>query len=165
MHVEGAFQVRRDRQSVYAFFTDAHRLVDCIDDPHTLEVADATHFSGTVTTGVAFIRGTFRVKGEYTERTEPERVVAQVHGGGLGSGLDATISTQLVETGGVTTVRWATDLTFSGPIASIGERIVRSTVDKKTQGVFERARKMLESGATTGSARSASPRRANGPLS
>ena len=146
MHVEGAFEVRRDRQSVYAFFTDAHRLVDCIDDPHTLEVADATHFSGTVTTGVAFIRGTFRVKGEYTERAGPERVVARVHGNGLGSGLDATISTQLAEADGITTVRWTTDLTFSGPIASIGERIVRGTVDKKTQGVFERARQRLESG-------------------
>ena len=64
MHVEGAFEVRRDRQSVYAFFTDAHRLLDCIDDPRTLGVADSTHFSGTVTTDVAFVRGPFRVKGE-----------------------------------------------------------------------------------------------------
>jgi uncharacterized protein len=147
MHVEGAFEVRRDRPNVYSFFIDARRLVDCIDDPHTVEVADETHFSGTVTTGVAFIRGTFRMKGTYTERTAPERVVAQVHGGGLGSGLDATIATQLHEANGVTTVRWSADLTFSGPIASIGERVVRSTVDKKTQGLFERARQTLESGA------------------
>ena len=146
MHVEGAFEVRRDRQSVYAFFTDAHRLVDCIDDPHTLEVADSTHFSGNITTGVAFIRGTFHVKGEYAERAGPERILARVHGNGLGSGLDATISTQLAEADGITTVRWTTDLTFSGPIASIGERIVRGTVDKKTQGLFERARQRLESG-------------------
>jgi len=147
MHVEGAFAVRRDRQSVYAFFTDARRLVDCVDDPHTVEVADATHFSGTVTTGVAFIRGTFRISGEYTERVGPERVVARLHGAGLGSGLDATITTELVEASGTTGVRWKADLTFSGPIASIGERIVRGTVDKKTQGLFERARQTLESGA------------------
>jgi len=148
MHVEGAFSVRRDRQSVYAFFVDARRLVDCIDDPHTVEVADETHFSGTVTTGVAFIRGTFRMSGEYTVRAVPDRVVARVHGGGLGSGLDATIATELAERDGVTTVRWMADLTFSGPIASIGERVVRGTVDKKTQGLFERARQTLESGAT-----------------
>jgi len=146
MHVEGAFTVRRDRLSVYAFFIDARRLVDCLDDPHTVEVADETHFSGTVTTGVAFIRGTFRVSGEYTVRAGPERVVAQLHGAGLGSGLDATIATELAEANGVTTVRWKADLTFSGPIASIGERIVRGTVDKKTQGLFERARQKLEAG-------------------
>jgi uncharacterized protein len=147
VHVEGAFSVRRDRQSVYAFFIDARRLVDCIDDPHTVEVTDATHFSGTVTTGVAFIRGTFRMSGEYTMRAGPERVVARIHGGGLGSGLDATIATEFVEVNGVTTVRWMADLTFSGPIASIGERVVRGTVDKKTQGLFERARQTLEAGA------------------
>jgi uncharacterized protein len=148
MHVEGSFEVRRDRESVYGFFLDARRLVDCIDDPHTVAVADATHFSGTITTGVAFIRGTFRMNGEYTERVRPERFIARVHGGGLGSGLDATIAAELTEGAGTTTVRWKADLTFSGPIASIGERIVRSTVDKKTQALFERARQTLESGSS-----------------
>jgi uncharacterized protein len=144
MHTEGSFQVRRDRESVYAFFLDARRLVDCLDDPHTVQVEDETHFSGTITTGVAFIRGTFRMTGEYTVRETPGRVVAKLHGSGLGSGLDATISTLLDEANGVTTVRWTADLTFSGPVASMGERIVRSTVDKKTQSLFDRARKELE---------------------
>lgn len=144
MHVEGQFEVRRDRATVFAFFTDAKKLVDCLDDPHTVEVQDPTHFSGTITTGVAFIRGTFRMAGEYTERTPPSHVVAKLHGAGLGSGLDAVISTELGEASGVTTVRWSADLTLSGPIASVGERVVRSTVDKKTQGLFDRAREHLE---------------------
>ena len=147
MHVEGSFEVRRDRESVFAFFTDARQLVDCLDDPHTIEVPDETHFSGTITTGVAFIRGTFRLSGEYTARERPARVVAKLHGGGLGSGLDASISTTLEEASGATTVRWTADLTFSGPIASMGERVVRGTVDKKTQAMFERARQRLESPA------------------
>ncbi|MGD0250997.1 MAG: carbon monoxide dehydrogenase subunit G [Thermoplasmata archaeon] len=144
MHVEGTFQVRRDRAGVFAFFTDARRLVDCLDDPHTVEIQDETHFSGTVTTGVAFIRGTFRITGEYTTREPLNRVVAKLHGSGLGSGLDATISTTLEEANGVTTVRWTADMTFSGPVASMGERVVRGTVDKKTQSLFERARQRLE---------------------
>jgi uncharacterized protein len=145
MHVEGSFAVRRDRESVFGFFTDARQLVDCLDDPHTVEVQDETHFSGTITTGVAFIRGTFRMVGVYSARERPNRVVAKLHGAGLGSGLDATISTTLEEANGVTTVRWAADLTLSGPIASMGERVVRGTVDKKTQALFERARQRLES--------------------
>jgi len=144
MHVEGSFSVRRDRTSVYAFFTDARRLVDCLEDLHTVDVTDARHFSGTVTTGVAFIRGTFRVNGEYTDCRVPEQVVAKIHGGGLGSGLDGVISTHLGETNGVTTVQWSADLTLSGPIATLGERIVRGTIDKKTQSLFEHARQMLE---------------------
>jgi uncharacterized protein len=147
MHVEGMFEVHRDRATVYAFFLDARRLVDCLEDPHTVEVADATHFSGTITTGVAFIRGTFRLNGEYTQREAPGRFAAKLHGGGLGSGVDATIAAEFEESQAGTTVRWKADLTFSGPIASLGERVVRGTVDKKTQGLFERARQKLESSA------------------
>ncbi len=144
MHVDGSFVVRRDAASVYAFFVDARRLVDCLDDPHTVQVEDEAHFSGTVTTGVAFIRGSFRLSGEYTVREAPTRVVAKLHGSGLGSGLDAVISTALEEANGSTSVRWSADLTFSGPIASMGERVVRSTVEKKTESLFEHARQQLE---------------------
>ncbi len=144
MIVEGSFQVRRDRESVFAFFTDARELIGCLDDPRTVEVADRTHFSGTVTTGVAFIRGTFRFSGEYRDLERPSRVVAAIHGAGLGSGLDATLATGLEESNGVTTVRWTADLAFSGPLATVGDRIVRSTVDKKTMGLFDRARQRLE---------------------
>lgn len=144
MHLEGSFEVHRDRDAVFGFFTDAHQLVGCLDDPHTVEVADPTHFTGTITTGVAFIRGTFRMSGEYLETRRPERVAAKLHGAGLGSGVDATITTDLTESAGLTTVRWVADLKFSGPVASIGERIIRSSVDKKTQGLFENARRRLE---------------------
>lgn len=144
MHVEGSFEVRRDQDTVYAFFTDARLLMDCLEDPHTVEVTDEWHFTGTVTTGVAFIRGTFRMNGEYTVRQSPDHVTAKIHGGGLGSGLDGVISTTLSEADGVTTVRWTADLTLSGPIATLGERIVRSTIDKKTQSLFDHARQTLE---------------------
>lgn len=144
MHVEGSFEVRRDREAVYAFFADARLLVDCLEDPHTVQVIDEWHFTGTMTTGVAFIRGTFRMNGEYTERQPPDRVAAKIHGGGLGSGVDGVIATNLDESAGVTTVHWTADLTLSGPIATVGERIVRGTIDKKTQGLFERARQTLE---------------------
>lgn len=147
MRVEGQFTVRRDRETVFDFFADPHRLLDCLDDPHTVEVQDPTHFSGTVTTGVAFIRGTFRMSAEFVEFARPERLVARLHGSGLGSGLDASVVTALESASDGTTVRWTADLTFSGPVASVGERVILSTVDKKTHSLFERARERLEGGS------------------
>ncbi len=146
MKVEGSFPVRRDRESVFAFFTTPRELIGCLEDPYTVEVVDPTHFSGTVTTGVAFIRGTFRFSGEYRGLERPRRVVAALHGAGLGSGLDATLATDLDVSNEGTTVRWVADLAFSGPLATVGDRIVRSTVDKKTKGLFDRARLRLEGG-------------------
>jgi len=149
MHAEGTFEVHRDRGAVFAFFTSAHDLVDCLDDPHTVEVSDPTHFLGTVTTGVAFIRGVFRMTGEYTEVRHPDRVSAKIHGTGLGSGVDAVVVTDLSEgTGGSTAVHWTADLTFSGPVATLGERVIRGTVDKKAQALFENARRRLEGGSS-----------------
>lgn len=132
---------------MFAFFTNARELVDCLDDPHTVEVADLTHFSGTVTTGVAFIRGTFRMTGEYVETRPPEHVAAKIHGVGLGSGVDASISAELSEAAGSTTVQWTAGLIFSGPVASIGDRIIRGAVDKKVQGLFDNMRRRLEAPA------------------
>jgi uncharacterized protein len=146
MHVEGSFAVRRDRGSVFDFFADPVQLVGCLDDPHTVAVVDPTHFTGTLTTGVAFIRGTFRMGGEYVENRRPDRIVAKLHGAGLGSGVDAVLATDLSDSAGSTTVHWVADLTFSGPIASVGERVIRGAVDKKTQSLFENARRKLETG-------------------
>lgn len=145
MHVEGSFEVARDRVAAYAFFADARDLIDCLDDPHTFEATDERHFVGTVTTGVAFIRGTFRMTGEYTTRQAPDRIVARVHGDGLGSGLDGEFTADLSGSATTTTVHWTADLKLSGPIATLGERIVRGTIDKKTQSLFENARRRLES--------------------
>ena len=146
MHFEGSFEVRGTAANVYAFFSDARKLVDCLDDPHTVEVIDPTHFTGTITTGVAFVRGTFRMTGEYTELHPNDRIAAKLHGGGLGSGVDGLITTSLAESSGTTSVKWTADLTLSGPVATLGERIVRNTIDKKTQALFERARERLETG-------------------
>ncbi len=69
MHVEGQFTVRAAQAQVYAFFSDPRQLLDCLDDPHTVDTAQGDQFAGTITTGVAFIRGTFRFNGRYTART------------------------------------------------------------------------------------------------
>ncbi len=111
---------------------------------------DPAHFTGTVTTGVAFIRGTFRLSIEYRELDRPARIVAQVHGSGLGIGLDASVVITFLPSDGGTTVRWSRELTFSGPVASVGERILRTTVDKKTHSLFDRAREQLEAESAGG---------------
>ncbi len=146
MHVEGNFALRCDRDRVFDFFTDPRRLLDCLDDPHGVEVTDATHFRGHVTTGVAFVRGTFQITGEFTERAPPARATVRLHGRGLGSGIDAYIMTEVTEDAGLTTVRWNADLTFTGPVAVVGERVIRGTVEQKTRALFERARERIEGG-------------------
>lgn len=144
MHVEGDFRVRATAGRVYAFFLDPVAFTDCIDDPHEFHPIDADHFEGTVTTGVAFIRGTFRVRGSYLAKTPTTALKVRLQGTGLGSGLDADLELALTDTAGETSLRWQGEVRLSGPVATLGERMVRGTVDKKAAALFENARRKLE---------------------
>ena len=143
MHVEGTFTTRAPAERVWALFRDPVAFTNCLDDPHAIHAVDATHFEGTVTTGVAFIRGTFRVRGSYVAETALAALEVKLSGTGMGSGLDADVKLTL-ETAGATTVRWSAEITLNGPVATIGERVVRGTVDKKTAALFAKAQALLE---------------------
>ncbi len=147
MQLEGTFRVSRGRTEVFAFLRDARRWVDCLDDPHTLEVQDPDHFQGTLTTGISFLRGTFRFRGEYENVIPGAQLMATVDGSGMGSGLKARLFVGLSEEGGESTVLWRADVTFFGPVATLGEGVIRRTVDRKVAGLFENARKRLEAKA------------------
>ena len=144
MHIEGDFRVRAAAGRVYAFFLDPVKFTDCLDDPHEFRSTDPDHFEGTVTTGVAFIRGTFRVRGSYLAKTPTTAIRIRLQGVGLGSGLDADLDLTLAETAGETSLHWQGEVHLSGPVATLGERMVRGTVDKKSTGLFENARRKLE---------------------
>ncbi len=145
MQLDGTFSVRSPRGRVFAFFLDPEALGTCIDDPHTIQVVDAENFKGTVKAGVGFIKGTFNWSAAVTERVPPEQARLKVHGSGMGSGFDIGALIKTREADGVTTVDWHADVVMSGPIASMGARLMQGTIDKKTSAFFENARKRLES--------------------
>ena len=146
MQVEGQFPVGASPARVFAFFADVRQLLDCLDDPHTVDSVQGDQFSGTITTGVAFIRGTFRFSGQYTEKTPDQHVTTEIRGTGLGSAVDATLSAALTPAGAGTAIAWKADIVLTGPAATLGERLIRSTIDKKASALFEKARQKLEAG-------------------
>lgn len=144
MEVDGQFPVRAAPAQVFAFFSDVRQLLDCLDDPHSVDSVQGDQFSGTITTGVAFIRGKFRFDGQYTEKTLGSRIVTRIRGSGLGNAVDATLSASLTAAGSGTTIAWHADINLTGPAASLAEHLIRSTIEKKATGLFENARRKLE---------------------
>ena len=136
--------MRASPDRVFAFLLDPHDLSSCIDDEHTIEVVDADHFRGTVRSGVGFIKGTFSWSAAVTERTPPSRARLKVHGSGMGSGFDITATMGVSKDEGTTLIRWSAEVVMSGPIASLGARLLSGTVDKKSEAFFENVRKRLE---------------------
>jgi carbon monoxide dehydrogenase subunit G len=146
MEFEGSFTVRAPKDRVFSFFLDPYALSGCISDPHAFEVVDEDHFKGWVKAGVAFIKGTFTGSAAIVERTPPDRARITAHGAGMGSAFDVASTVELSEAGGATTVRWKADVVLNGTIASMGARLLKGTIDKKTNEFFENARKKLEGG-------------------
>lgn len=144
MHLEGTFTAMSPQERVFRFFLDPKELSTCIDDPHTIEPLDSDHFKGTIKSGIGFIKGTFSVSAAVVERDVPRRARLQVRGSGMGSGFDIDATLDFSESSGSTTVRWAADVVMSGPIASMGARVMQGTIHKKTGAFFENARKRLE---------------------
>jgi uncharacterized protein len=144
MQVTGQFQVRAAPAQVFAFFSDVRQLLDCLDDPHTVDSVQGDQFSGTITTGVAFIRGTFRFNGQYTEKTPGKRIATKIQGSGMGNGVNATLSANFAAAGSGTTVSWEADIALTGSAASLAEHLIRSTIEKKSTALFEKARQKLE---------------------
>ncbi|MGI0071542.1 MAG: SRPBCC family protein [Thermoplasmata archaeon] len=144
MHIEGDFRVRSEAARVFAFFLDPVAFTDCLDDPHEIRAVPPDRFEGTVTSGISFLRGTFRIRGAYSSTTPSSELRVHLQGQGLGSGVDADLVLAFSEAGADTALHWQGEVHLSGPVATIGERMVKGTVEKKAAGLFENARKKLE---------------------
>lgn len=110
-------------------------------------MVDPEHFEGSLTAGVAFIHGTFRLKGNYSDEVPEKSLKVRLSGTGMGSGLDAVVALSFATASEGTAVSWAGDINLSGPVATLGERMVRGTIDKKSETLFAKARARLEAGS------------------
>ncbi len=136
--------VRAPATKVWEFFLNPQRLLDALDDPHTLEVVDDDHFRFEIQSGIGFIRGTFRGSATVTDREPPRRFRVEAHASGPGSGLDVTSVVSFSEEGKATRVTWGADVVLRGTLAGLGARVFEGTVEKKVGSFFENVRRRLE---------------------
>lgn len=144
LHFEGRLSIAAPREQVWAFITDPQAVSKCLPDVQHLEVLEPGRFKVTVRVGVGFIKGAFAFEIGMRDLHPPVHAVVTGRGGGLGSAVDVTSAIDLAEDGGATRLDWKADVVVSGPIASVGARILDSTVEKKTGELFQCLKTRLE---------------------
>ncbi|MDQ7843707.1 MAG: carbon monoxide dehydrogenase subunit G [Armatimonadota bacterium] len=145
LHYEGMLAIRAGRRQVWGFLVDPHRVSRCLPDVQSLDVLGEGRFRAVVRVGVAFIRGNFTFEVTMRDLQEPAHAVIAGRGSGLGSGVDVTSTVDLADgEGGVTELRWTADVVVSGPLATVGARLLDSTVERKTAELFECVKAQLE---------------------
>ncbi len=137
MHFRGQFDVGASRDRVWAFVTDPQKVGRCGPDVQRVEVVDPTHFKVVARVGIGPIRSTFALDVEFTETRPAEHAAVHTRGQAPGSAVEMTSTLDLADAAaGRTTLRWTSDVTVSGKIASIGARLMQHAADKITQQVF-----------------------------
>lgn len=143
---QGDFVIELPRPTVWAFVMDPHRIGPCVPDLLQLDVESETSFRTIVRVGVGPVRGKFNLMVEVTV-TEPEvSAELSVRGGGMGSRVDMKAKLNLSDTeNGGTKLDWRCDAAISGPIASIGGRLIDNEAKKITEKLFANLRDSLSS--------------------
>ncbi len=145
LHFEGSLTIQAPREQVWAFLIDPHAVSRCLPDVQRLEVLEEGKFKAVVRVGVGFIKGNFAFDVAMSELRAPAHAVLSGRGGGLGSAVDVKSIIDLAAgEDGATRLDWTADVVVSGPIASVGARVLNSTVEKKTGELFQCLKAQME---------------------
>ena len=144
MQRQGTFAVHASRERFCSFPLTPNDPSACIDDAHTIDILDADRFRGTLRSGIGPVKGNFTWSATVAELVPGERARIKVHGSGMGSAFDIDATIELHEATGSTTAAWRADVTLSGTLASLGARLMQTTIDKKTNAFFSNVREQLE---------------------
>jgi len=136
MHFEGVFDAAAPESRVYDLVTDPSEVSGCMPGLQKVDVKSPHEFDAVVRVGVSFIRGDFSLHFRMVEK-KPSGAKFAVHGTGLGSAVDMEIALAISpgETGG-SSMKWQADVSVSGKIASLGQRLMESQAEKIIREFF-----------------------------
>lgn len=131
-----------------------------------LDQIDDMHYEGTAVIGVAAIKGKYDGTITVLEKREPEFIRIKGEGKGGGNWTSGEVNLNLAELDGKTTMSYAGQGNLSGPLASLGQRLVdtvgRQFIDQGAKAFAGEigARHLALVGAAAGAAVEPVPERA-----
>jgi len=148
VHYEGSETIPAPYADVWAFMNSPDKVAACLPDVVSTTVADAKHFTSVVKVGVGPVRGNFTFQVALEPKADTKQVTVNIHGGGLGSVVDQVALATLKDDGASTTLDWSSDATISGPVATVGGRILDSQAKRIIEQVFANVRQSLTATTT-----------------
>jgi carbon monoxide dehydrogenase subunit G len=156
MIVSGEIVIPAPRQKVFDALANAPFFASCIEGVHDLKEIDATHYDAMLETTVAYMKFSFKVSVEVTKLLPPDRIEAKIEGTPLGvvGRFTARSSTDLVDAGADTLVKYSIDATLTGKLGSMGQPVLKSKareMEKKFADKMRAAFAAPQPGAAGGS--------------
>jgi carbon monoxide dehydrogenase subunit G len=142
MIVSGEITVPAPRATVFDALQNAPFFASCVEGVHDLKEIDAARYDAMLETKVAYMKFTFKVSVEVTKIVPPDRIEAKIEGTPLGivGRFTAVSTTDLLDRGNETIVRYSIDANLTGKLGSMGQPVVRSKAREMEKKFADRMR-------------------------
>jgi uncharacterized protein len=154
MIVTGEITLPAPRAKVFEALQNAPFFASCVEGVRDLKEIDATHYDAVLETKVAYMKFTFKVSVAVTRLTPPERIEARIEGTPLGvvGRFTAISTTDLVDSGDETLVKYSIDATLTGKLGSMGQPVLKSKAREMEKKFADNMRAAFAQAAPGGSA-------------
>lgn len=140
---KGTEPIQAPRGQVWQFLLDPRQVGHCLPDLQELHVHDQRRFTALVRIGLGPVRGRFKLDVELTPAPDGESAGIALKGAGMGSGLQMSSQVSL-EGDSPTVLHWQADAAVSGPLATLGGRLLEGQAGKTIAQLFTAIRQNLE---------------------
>jgi carbon monoxide dehydrogenase subunit G len=147
MEFTDRFAIAAEPARVWTAMFDPEVMRQVLPGCRSLEQAGEGRFDVTLAAGVGVLRGVFRGSVAFEDLVPPERCRMRISAGGSLGRVSGDGSIDLAADGGGTTLEYAAAFTFAGPMAGLGEPLMRSVAGALTREAIERFRRILAAGA------------------
>jgi carbon monoxide dehydrogenase subunit G len=144
MKLEGEREFRAPRTVVWEVLNDPTRLARAMPGVESFDVQDASHWRANVRVPLGLGGLRMSIDFEKTEEREPELARLRAKGNGVGALMNMETAFHLDEDGNGTRMRWEADVRLLGPIASMGDRVLRPVVDRQVADVLEALERQVD---------------------
>lgn len=155
MKIDGSYTMNAPREQVYETLSNPDALRGCLPGCERFEETGEGRWETTLKAGVAGIRGEFTGVVTLTNQNPPESYTLSVEGNFKGGFVKGVGNITLDEADGKTSVKYSGDGQVSGPLASVGQRLMAPGVKMVANQFFRCMEGQVGSQAAAGAERGA----------
>jgi len=138
MEFSGSQTITAPVEKVWTFLDDVNNVAACAPGFQSMEEMGEEHWKAIVGVGVGAVKAKFTMDVTRPEREDLQHMVVKARGKAPGSAVDMTGDMRLTAVDDEhTRMDWKATAIVSGTIASVGARLLNSTVERLTGQFFD----------------------------
>lgn len=133
-------------EDLWAFVSDAENLAACIPGAESVARRSEREYTFEITRGISHVTVTLTGEFELVEMDEPDWIVAEgsAFDSTTGSDFDVIAAMEMVEVDDGTALSYSAELYYTGGVARLGARLLRSVIQSDVEAYFENVRTAVE---------------------